>query len=545
MTDLAGALAAWREALGAAQVITDAAALAAAGTATYATAQRVPAIIRPASVAEIQAAVRIANAYRTPLYPISAGKNWGYGSRVPPRDGCVILDLGRLDRIADFDATLASVAVEPGVTFRQLHDFLRARDAGVMMTVPGSIPEASVVGNLVERGFSEGLYGEPFAHVCALEIVLPTGACIHTGLDRFAGARAAAAYRWGVGPYVDGLFTQSNLGIVTRMTLWLAPLPAYFQACFFALDDPARLPELLDTLRALKLAGVFAAPVILANEYKTLTALEQYPWAAAGGRTPLPDDAKAHVLDGWREFQWSVSPWRGYTGIHAASRAIGMAQRQVIERELGPRVDLLAFADEEGVAVPRSRTALDFAIASRALHHFDARQSQFFGAPSGDGVETMYWRKRTPPPAAMDLDRDGCGIVWFAPVVPFIGAEIAAVVGQIAPIMRAWGFEPAIAVRALAERSVYVVAAIMFDRAAAGEDARALACYDALLQQLGARGYLPYRLGTHAMGALPPPRDDWAAFQTALKHALDPHHILAPGRYDVGPPPPEEAGGVR
>lgn len=30
-------------------------------------------------------------------------------------------------------------------------------------------------------------------------------------------------FKWGYGPYVDGLFTQSNFGVVTKMGLWLMP----------------------------------------------------------------------------------------------------------------------------------------------------------------------------------------------------------------------------------------------------------------------------------------------------------------------------------
>jgi hypothetical protein len=44
-------------------------------------------------------------------YPISRGKNWGYGSRVPARDGCVLLDLGRMNRIVGFSEKLAYVTV--------------------------------------------------------------------------------------------------------------------------------------------------------------------------------------------------------------------------------------------------------------------------------------------------------------------------------------------------------------------------------------------------------------------------------------------------
>jgi 4-cresol dehydrogenase (hydroxylating) len=103
------ALWAWRHAIGPDQVITAARERRAAETATYATRQRVPVILRPGNRREVQACVRIANQYKTPLYPLSTGKNWGYGSRVPVTDGCVLLDLGRLNRIVAFDERLAYI----------------------------------------------------------------------------------------------------------------------------------------------------------------------------------------------------------------------------------------------------------------------------------------------------------------------------------------------------------------------------------------------------------------------------------------------------
>ena len=62
----------------------------------------------------------------TPVYPISSGKNWGYGSRARCATR-VLLDLGRMNRILDFNEELAYVTIEPGVTQRQLYDFLSAR----------------------------------------------------------------------------------------------------------------------------------------------------------------------------------------------------------------------------------------------------------------------------------------------------------------------------------------------------------------------------------------------------------------------------------
>src|SRR5581483_1026422 len=110
----------WERVVGAEFLVTDRSVLGAAESATFATSQRIPAILRPASTDQVQECLRIANRFGTPVYPISSGKNWGYGSRVPPVDGCTILDLSRLNRIIDFQEDLGYVTVEPGVTQRQL-----------------------------------------------------------------------------------------------------------------------------------------------------------------------------------------------------------------------------------------------------------------------------------------------------------------------------------------------------------------------------------------------------------------------------------------
>src|SRR5688500_8486852 len=111
----APALRAWRRALGASAVVTDSGQLERYQTATFATTQRIWAVLRPTRVEQVQRVLRIAARYRVALYPISQGKNWGYGSRVPVTDGCAVLELSRLNRITEFDEALGYVRVEPGV----------------------------------------------------------------------------------------------------------------------------------------------------------------------------------------------------------------------------------------------------------------------------------------------------------------------------------------------------------------------------------------------------------------------------------------------
>jgi 4-cresol dehydrogenase (hydroxylating) len=98
MNNLTRALEAWREIVGPEHVLTDPLALSAAGIATFATPNRVPDNIRPGDQQEVRACVRVANEHRTPIYPVSTGKNWGYGSRVPHQSGSVHMEPYRLKR---------------------------------------------------------------------------------------------------------------------------------------------------------------------------------------------------------------------------------------------------------------------------------------------------------------------------------------------------------------------------------------------------------------------------------------------------------------
>src|SRR5215211_6971502 len=138
---MARALDAWREILGPEHVLTDAATLSSAERATFLTTRRVPAVIRPGSREEVQECVRVANEHKVPIYPVSTGKNWAYGSRVPTQSGCVLMELYRLNKIVDYSEKLAYVTVEPGVTFRQLHEFLRERNSDLMLSTTGSTPD--------------------------------------------------------------------------------------------------------------------------------------------------------------------------------------------------------------------------------------------------------------------------------------------------------------------------------------------------------------------------------------------------------------------
>lgn len=497
----------WRRALGPGQVVTRLPARRSAERATFHTRQRIPAILRPRGSAEVEACLRIADRHGIPVHPVSCGKNWGYGSRVPARDGCVLLDLSRMNRIVDFDEELGYVTLEPGVTFRQLHRFLRRRRSRLHANPTGSTPDSSPLANALERGLGQGPFGDRFASICGLEVVLPTGGCVRTGFARLPDAAAAPLHRWGVGPWVDGLFSQSNLGVVTKLTLWLSPIPEHGDAVAATIGSARDLSRAIESLRPLFLSGALRNPIKLTNDYRALSQATRYPRSITKSDGLLPRSTVRALQR--RPFAWWLS-----TTLDYATPGHREPERRLLRAALGALCTSLSFKAERSF---RSQNGDGWT----ALHRPEL----------GHDVAATYWRKRSAPPRDMDPDRDGCGALWCSPVVPLTGRDVARAVRLIERTTTAAGFEPMITITALDGRSAHLVVPLFYDRAVARDDRRALDCARLLQSRLARRGYYPYRLGVNSMNWLPKSRGDDLAFRRRLKRALDPRQILSPGRY--------------
>lgn len=517
----------WRDALGRAFVSTEPATAGQASTATFTTSARVMAILRPGSREDVQRCLRIANRHGVPLSPISTGKNWGYGSRAPVRDA-VLLDLGRLNRIIEFNEELAYVTLEPGVTQQQLYEFLRERGSRLWMDATGSSPDCSVIGNTLERGFGHTPMGDHCNYACGFEVVMPTGEYIETGFCRFPNARAGPVGRWGTGPSLDGLFSQSNLGVVTKMSVWLMPAPARFQAFIFQTDQA--IGPVIDAMRSLRLHGTIRSVVHIGNDYKVLSGTGQFPWEATGGRVPLSADAMARLRGNLR-----IARWSGSGALYGSAGQVAAA-RDLVRRALAGKVDRLRFFDDRTLRL-LSRIERPYRLITRrddlrrALQILPPLLDLLKGVPTSAFLASAYWRKKTPVPDRMDPDADKCGLLWCSPVAPAAGKDVTELTDLATDVALKHGFEPIISVSLISERMAVTTIALTYDRDVADEDARALACYRVLTESLLDAGFPPYRLNVASMN-YGRTQHAYTTVMRSIKAAVDPKAILAPGRYD-------------
>jgi len=174
-------------------------------------------VVKPHSDEEVAAVVRLANHYQVPVVP------WGGGSGTQgasiPTHGGIVIDLTGMDRIVEVDERSMTVTAEPGVNGKRLEAALNQR--GLMLPhYPASAELATVGGYVAARGSGvlSTRYGKIEDLVVSLRVVTPTGEIVDT----------LPVPRHAVGPDIAPLFigSEGSLGVITRVRLQIAPLPA-------------------------------------------------------------------------------------------------------------------------------------------------------------------------------------------------------------------------------------------------------------------------------------------------------------------------------
>ncbi len=487
----------WRKLLGSSRVRDDADTRGRYARTTLAQAPSTRAVLRAKEASQIPHILRIARDHRIPLYPISRGRNWGWGDACPVTAGQVILDLGDLDRIIEIDETLGYAVVEPGVTQGQLASELAARAPAWWLESTNAGAQTSIIGNTLERGLG---MGERTTSMCGIEAVLPDGHTLRTGFGAFPGSRVAHLAKWGLGPGTEGLFCQSNLGIVTRMGIWLKPRPAGAECCM--ISTPAdRLPALLDALRPLRLHGILPTNV---HVFPVMGLAGEPRWLALGA-------------------------------IYGPS-ATRAAHRLEIEQKLAG-LGHIAYFEQMPVETTEILETLAMAATPGISDLFNAGESLCTGTPFTPGAEFLLAylggqgiQKKPAKPETADPLKNDYGFYFLWTTSPATGTEVAEAMQLAGDTCAGFGFSPRITLQLPNGRAAVLVIRICFERADPSASAQACRCYERLLNACVDAGFPPWRLGIEGMSLLNHPKHDMALARK-LKHWLDPDSILAPGRY--------------
>ena len=175
-------------------------------------------VVRAASDEEVATTLRLASAEGVPVVPRGGGS--GVMGAAVPYAGGVVIDVSGMDRVIEIDELSLTATVEAGLNGRAFEQLLNERGLS-FPHYPASAEWASVGGYVAARGSGvlSSRYGKIEDQVVALRVVMPTGAIVDT----------VPVPRHAVGPELTQLFvgSEGTLGVITRVTVKLIPLPSH------------------------------------------------------------------------------------------------------------------------------------------------------------------------------------------------------------------------------------------------------------------------------------------------------------------------------
>src|SRR5262245_9689354 len=465
------------------------------------------AVLMPQTVEEIQAIVRIANEHKVPLWTHGAGMNNGYGGPAPRLSGSVIVSLRRMNRVLEIDEECAYAIVEPGVRWFDLYDAIRAGGHKLMASVP-DLGWGSVVGNTLENGVTYLPTGADMAASCGLEVVLPSGEVMRTGMGAMPGNRAWHVYKRSLGPSPDHLFMQSNLGIVTKLGYWLMPYPECYLPLWLRVWNEDDLAPLVETLRRLMLDRTIENVPQIWNTISFASVLSSRSlWY--DGEDPIPDPVIDRIA---RELE--VGRWMMRFALYGDESVVDHRFAKVKE----------AFERIPGAEVWGEKGSPDYIPALENPH-----ERVQGGVPNLDINQMTGW-----------YGGEEGGHIGFSPVARLTGRDARALRDLIRGLVeREAGLDYAAVLIPTNARSFIHITLVIFDTKNEAEARRAYETCKLLVREAAKEGYGEYRahldfmdlaadqysFGDHA----------YRRFVETLKDALDPNGILSPGKQGIWP----------
>ena len=195
------------------------------------------AVVRPGSTAELAGVVAAATRHGHAVVTRGGGMSYSSGY-VPAEADTILLDMVRLNRVAECNTEDMYVTVEAGCTWKELYNALQGTGcrtpywgplSGIRATVGGSLSQNSIF-------WGSGRYGSAADSALSLEVVLADGTILDTGSN--AQGNGTPFFRH-YGPDLTGLFCCDTgaLGIKTRATLQLVPELTARRYASFDFDD--------------------------------------------------------------------------------------------------------------------------------------------------------------------------------------------------------------------------------------------------------------------------------------------------------------------
>src|SRR5580704_16745895 len=243
-----------------------------------------PAVLRPATTAEVADAMRLCAEYGVAIVPQGGNTSMVGGAAVSEDGSQIILSLSRMNKVREIDRVDMTMAIECGVTLKAAQ--VAAEGKNCMLPLSISSEGSAQIGGVLATnagGNNTVRYGNARDLVLGLEVVLPGGE-VWNGLRRL--------HKDNTGYCLRQLFvgSEGTLGIITAAVLKLYPRPREIAVALCAVASPEAALELFNRLQQ------HDAAAIQAYEYMSGPGVELVLRHIPGATRPLAQPAAHYAL---------------------------------------------------------------------------------------------------------------------------------------------------------------------------------------------------------------------------------------------------------
>jgi D-lactate dehydrogenase (cytochrome) len=200
-------------------------------------------VLKPGSVEEVSAILKLANETRTPIVP--QGGNTGLvGAQVPFDSGAVVVSMVRMNKIREVNPAGNYMICEAGVVLQTAQEEAAKHDRLFPLSL-GAEGTCVIGGNLGSNAGGTGAlaYGVARDLVLGLEVVLADGRIWH-------GLRKLKKDNTGYDLRHIFIGAEGTLGIITAAVLKLFPAPRSVETAFVGLKSPKEALALLNFMQS-------------------------------------------------------------------------------------------------------------------------------------------------------------------------------------------------------------------------------------------------------------------------------------------------------